>query len=116
MARGELIMNEEKEIKLVVRQYRPDEPEVDAVCDSRLESEELAAVIAPTLHLNHRDAYLAAPVQLEAEELEAVIAPGEKMNHNETLLAAPVELEAEELEAVIAPGIRVNHNEAFLYR
>ena len=63
------------------------------VCDARLETEQLKAVIAPGVRFNHNETFLAIP-----QELEAVIAPGRHWNHNETFLTIP-----EELEAVIAP-------------
>ena len=50
--------------------------------------------------------------RLNAEEVEAVIAPKLAANHNENLLAA--KLEAEEIEAVIAPKLAANHNETIL--
>ena len=50
-------------------------------------------------------------VELSVEELEAVIAPRIAINHNETLVSDEIGLDVEDLEEVIAPKIALNHNE-----
>ena len=56
----------------------------------------------------------AAEIALNVEELEAVIAPGVNLQHNETLVNDEVELNTEEMEEVIAPGMTMQHNETLV--
>jgi hypothetical protein len=64
--------------------------------------------------LGYVDDQAAGEITLEVENLEAVIAPKITVNHNETLVHDEVELEVEEVEQVIAPKLAANHNETLV--